>query len=167
MWGAFACVCTCVCTCVRYLRYHASCFWRVWNLLSSEDWMVSEPLKAPQIHLSPSPSAEITSTLYTSNHFKKQFTQVFVLMSQILCQLRNHPNSMFLCFLADSCPGLFFYTLSDQPSCYLAKMHTSLFTSSWNMFLENTLYTSKYINCRLFWIMTHVLHDGSDCVLQG
>lgn len=96
MWGAFACVCTCVCTCVRYLRYHASCFWRVWNLLSSEDWMVSEPLKAPQIHLSPSPSAEITSTLYTANHLKKQFTQVLVLMSQLLCQLRNHPNPMFL-----------------------------------------------------------------------
>lgn len=44
-------VCACVCTCVRSLWCHASCFWRVWNLLSSKDWMSSEPWGSTCLHL--------------------------------------------------------------------------------------------------------------------
>lgn len=158
-------VCACVCTCVKYLRCHASCFWKVWNLLSLEDWMSSEPWGSTCLYF---PALRLQAHSTHATILKKQFTQVLMLMSQILCQLRNRPNPMFL-FVSLLTPAL---GSSSTPclnslSYYLAKMHTSLFISPWNTLLENTLYISKHINHWFFWVMVRVLHDGSDCILQG
>lgn len=150
-----------VCTCVRYLRCHASCFWRVWNLLSSKDWVSSEPWGSTCLHL---PVLRLQAHSTHPTILKKQFTQVLALMSQILCQLRNRPNPMFL-FVSLLTPALG----SSSTPCRTNHLVTWLkcIPSSWNMLLESTLNTSKHINRWFFWIMAHVLHDGSDCILQG
>lgn len=122
--------------------------------------MVRESPKAPQSHLSPSPSAEITSTLYTSNHLKKQLTQVLVLMSQILCQLKNRPNPMFL-FVSLLTPALD----SSSTPCRTNHLVTwlkctphfllPLGTCSWKIFciLPNTLTVGSSESWPMFFMM--------------